>query len=88
MSDIDKSVPYLCRKVFTMRYLSNGAIQNEIRDGMQSQDIDENELAERIGISAEELRTMLSNGYDFSVFEIQSVFEALDLSLRFDVVTF
>ena len=71
-----------------MRYLSNEAIRDEIREGMQSQDIDENELAERIGISAEELRTMLSNGYDFSVFEIQSVFEALDLSLRFDVVTF
>ena len=71
-----------------MKYLSNGAIQNEIRDGMQSQDIDENELAERIGISVEELRTMLSNGYDFSVFEIQSVFEALDLSLRFEVVSF
>lgn len=71
-----------------MKYLSNGAIQDEILDGMRSQDIDENELAERIGISAEELRTMLSNGYDFSVFEIQSVFGALDLSLRFDVATF
>lgn len=71
-----------------MKYLSNGAIQNEILDAMQSQDIDENELAERIGISVEELQTMLSKGYDFSVFEIQSVFGALDLSLRFDVATF
>lgn len=71
-----------------MRYLSNGAIQNEILDGMQSQDIDENELAERIGISVEELRTMLSKGYDFSVFEIQTVLEALDLSLRFEVAPF
>ena len=71
-----------------MKYLSNGAIQNEILDGMQSQDIDENELAERIGISVEELRTMLSTGYDFSVFEIQTVLEALDLSLRFEVAPF
>lgn len=71
-----------------MKYLSNGAVQDEILDGMRSQDIDENELAVRIGISVEELHTMLSKGYDFSVFEIQSVFEALDLSLRFDVVTF
>ena len=71
-----------------MKYLSNGAIQDEILDGMRSQDIDENELAERIGISVEELHAMLSNGYDFSVFEIQSVFGALDLSLRFDVATF
>lgn len=71
-----------------MKYLTNGAIQEEILDGMQSQDIDETELAERIGISVEELHAMLSKGYDFSVFEIQSVFGALDLSLRFDVATF
>ena len=71
-----------------MRYLSNEAIRDEILDGMQSQDINENELAERIGISMQELQTILSKGYDFSVFEIQSVFEALDLSLRFDVATF
>lgn len=71
-----------------MKYLTNGAIQEEILDGMQSQDIDETELAERIGISVEKLHTMLSKGYDFSVFEIQAVFEAMDLTLRFDVATF
>ena len=71
-----------------MRYLSNEAIRDEILDGMQSQGINENELAERIGISVEELQTILSKGYNFSVCEIQSVFEALDLSLRFEVVPF
>lgn len=71
-----------------MRYLSNEAIRDEIREGMHSQGIDETELAERLEIPVENLREMLSQGYDYSVEEIQTVLGELDLSLRFEVVPF
>lgn len=71
-----------------MRDLSNEAIRDEIREGMHSQSIDETELAERLEIPVESLRERLSQGYDYSVEEIQTVLGELDLSLRFEVVPF
>ena len=76
------------KKNGAMRYLSNEAIRSEILDGMQSQGIDETELAEMLGISTEKVHTFLSEGYDFSVCEIREILLALDLSMRIDVVPF
>ncbi len=69
-----------------MRYLSNAAIRAEIREGMQSQEIDERELAERLETTEDAVNTFLSDGYEFSVWEINAILNALDLSLRFEVV--
>jgi len=69
-----------------MKYLSNNAIQAEIREGMQSQGIDERELASRLETTEDTVKMILSDGYEFSVWEINSILDALDLSLRFEVV--
>ena len=71
-----------------MKYLSNGAIRDEILEGMHSQDIDETELAIRLDTSVESIHEMLSRGYNYSVEEIQTVLGELDLSLRFEVAPF
>jgi len=69
-----------------MKYLSDAAIRSEILEEMNAQDIDMKDLAQRLGMDESFVQELLSEGYEFAVWEILTILEALDSNIRFEVV--